>query len=185
MEAIRLPAPASWQPAREWLSSPYTRRTALRVAYQYGLGVDDASDLFQELCLALLNAGPDARINATWLFQTSMHKAADIWRERRKPARLAPSERSRSTDREELFHLLRAHVDRLPARLREFYALRFEQGFSQRETARRLGVRRSVVRSIEKECLDRVTRLRHHTVGASRRVQRGRTSIRPAAPTAR
>lgn len=127
------------------------------MACQYGLPAEDASDLLQELCLALWKAGPDTRINATWIFHTAAHKAIDILRQRR-AERLPIEDRvpASSGRQTELLHLLHARVDGLPLRLRQFYELRFELGLSQRETARELGLLRGFVRSLDQKCLMRI-----------------------------
>ncbi len=151
------PCRETWLPVGEWLASPYLGRAARRVACQYGLPAEDASDLLQELCLALWKAGSDTRVNATWIFHTAAHKAIDILRERRGQrlvieGRVPPSPETSM----ELFHLLHAKVDGLPRHLRQFYALRFELGLSQRETARELGLLRGLVRSLDQKCLKRI-----------------------------
>jgi RNA polymerase sigma factor (sigma-70 family) len=139
----------------EWLASPYLGRAARRITYQYGLLPEDASDLLQELRLALLKAAPEALLNATWIFHTAMHKAVDILRQRRADpiAGRAPTAPERQA---ELFHLLHARADGLSRPLREFYALRFEQGLSQREAAEKLGVHRCHIRSLDRRCLRRI-----------------------------
>src|SRR4029077_3467463 len=58
----------------EWLASPYLGRAVRRIAVQYGLPSQDTPDLLQEVRLALLKTGPEARLNATWIFHTIMHK---------------------------------------------------------------------------------------------------------------
>jgi RNA polymerase sigma factor (sigma-70 family) len=136
----------------EWLASPYLGRAVRRIAVQYRLPSQDAPDLLQEVRLALLKTGPEARLNATWIFQTATHKAVDILRQRRLEAsddRTAPAAESH----EELFHLLHARAHALSRPLREFYALRFEEGLSQREAAKRLGVHRCSIRSLDRRCL--------------------------------
>ena len=147
----------NWLPVGEWLASPYLARAARRVAWQYGLPAEDAPDLLQELFLALWKQGPDNRVNATWIFHTAAHKAVDILRQRR--AALLPIDDRDATAPEkqtELLHLLHARVEALPKYLRQFYALRFEQGLSQRETARELRLLRGFVRSLDQECITRI-----------------------------
>ena len=139
-------------PATEWLVSPYLGRVVSRITYRYGLLPEDASDLLQELRLALLKVDPEAQLNATWIFHTAVHKAVDILRQRK----AGPIEGQNPTAPEkqvELLHLLRARADGLSRPLREFYALRFEQGLSQREAAERLGIHRGQIRSLDRRCL--------------------------------
>ena len=140
----------------EWLDSPRLRHVAARVAYQRGLTPDDLADLIQEIRIAVWEAGPTARVPEAWLHQVAQHKAIDIIRERR---------RRRDRDREaryssgrpipvrsELGHLLHVSVAGLPLRLRRFYALRYENGYTQREIAATLGVCRATVRWLDRCC---------------------------------
>ena len=141
--------------AEEWLESPYLHRAAVRVAHQYGLAANDVADLLQELRIALWEAGPEVRVGAAWVFRVASHKAVDLLRrtlqsrrrERAFAHMAAPAEHD-----QELDHLLRARVDRLPARLREFYELHYLQGRSEREIAQRLGLCRSSVRWLDRSC---------------------------------
>ena len=101
-------------------------------------------------------AGPDRPVNVTWVVHTAQHKAVDFFRKR---ARLhgqdalsaaAPSCTDHNPD---LFHLLRARVALLPKRLHEYYVLRYEEGLSQREIAKRLGLCRGSIRCLDRRCL--------------------------------
>jgi len=56
----------------------------------------------------------------------------------------------------DLQHLLRARVDELEPRLRQFYELHYEQGWSQREVAAHLGKCRASVRWLERTCRARL-----------------------------
>ena len=149
--------PQAQSSVTEWLESPYLLRVASRVAYEHGLPSQDVADLFQELCLALWMAGPNATVNATWVFHTANHKAADalarirrISKEARSVSAKASSPRLRDPD---LSHLLRSRAARLPNKLRLFYSLRYREGLSQREIAMRLGLCRSSVRWLDSQCL--------------------------------
>jgi RNA polymerase sigma factor (sigma-70 family) len=141
----------------EWLESPYLPRLASRVAGRYGLPAQDASDLLQELCLALWKTGPDLVVNLTWVIHTANHKALDLLKVKRRLG----FERFDSTDGLSqapsvdpgLRHLLRARAARLPKSLRDFYLLRYEEGLSQREIAARLGLCRGSVRCLDRRCL--------------------------------
>jgi RNA polymerase sigma factor (sigma-70 family) len=163
---IGIPSQGSSLPVNEWLDSPYLSRAARRVAWQYGLSAEDSSDLLQELSLALWKAGPDTRINATWIFHTAAHKAIDILRQRRAASLPIDDNVSTAPERQaELLHLLHARVDGLPKHLREFYALRFEQGLSQRETAAELGLLRGSVRCLDRKCIRQIRRALGHRHG--------------------
>ncbi len=140
-----------------WLESPLLARIASRVARHYGLPSQDAPDLLQDLRLALWKAGPDAIVNATWVYHTANHKAVDLVKRRIRMARETPSF-SEDPPLEDgadpaLRHLLHARAALLPGRLQDFYRLRYEEGLSQREIARRLGVCRGSVRSLDRQCL--------------------------------
>ncbi len=142
----------------EWLESPYLSRLASRVAYQYGLPSQDVPDLLQEVRLALWLAGPETDVNATWVFHTANHKAVDaLVRRRRRIVEEAKASSSGTLSREnrgsDLRHLLRSRATRLPEGLRRFYVLRYQEGLSQREIARRLGCCRSSVRWLDHQCL--------------------------------
>jgi DNA-directed RNA polymerase specialized sigma24 family protein len=52
----------------------------------------------------------------------------------------------------DLIHLLRARAALLPRRLHDFYLLRYEEGLSQREIAKRLGLCRGSVRCLDRRC---------------------------------
>jgi RNA polymerase sigma factor (sigma-70 family) len=145
--------------AAQWLESPYLARAAARVAYQYGLGAEDLEDLLQELRIALWEAEPEVRVGASWIFQVASHKAVDFLR---RQARTRHGDRAFAGSPEsgthdlELDHLLRARIARLPSRLREFYKLHYQQGLSEREIARSLGLCRSSVRWLDRCCRRRI-----------------------------
>jgi RNA polymerase sigma factor (sigma-70 family) len=147
----------------EWLDPPRLGHVAARVAYQRGLGRDDLSDLIQEIRIALWEAGPTVRVPEAWLHQVARHKAIDIIRQRgrrRQRDREARYSRGQPTTdaKAELDHLLHVSVAGLPARLRRFYTLRYENGYTQREIAASLGVCRATVRWLDRCC-------RRHLVG--------------------
>src|SRR5580765_2982319 len=104
-----------------WLESPYLSRIASRVAYQFRLPAQDAPDLLQEVRLALWQAGPETIVNATWVFHTANHKAADLVRRRARIAREnAPLTRDPPLEDgadPALRHLLRARAALLPGRI--------------------------------------------------------------------
>ena len=150
----RFPSPST---VAEWLESPYLYRVACRVAFQLGLDRQDVPDLFQELSLALWTTGSDARVNATWVFQTAHHKALDALGRARRDARTVCSQPrdsgSMGSKDPDLEHLLKSRAARFPEDLRRFYSLRYEEGLSQREIARRLKLCRSSVRWLDQRCM--------------------------------
>jgi len=140
----------------EWLESPYLRRLALRVAYQYGLQAEEVPDLLQETRMALWKAGPATCVTAAWIFGTASHKAADLLKLRircRSHEREAfGSHSSQPGPDPELEHLLHARADLLPRRLRDLYRLKYELGLSEREIARHRGICRASVRWLDGRC---------------------------------
>jgi DNA-directed RNA polymerase specialized sigma24 family protein len=111
--------------------------------------------LLQELRLALWLAGPEVRVNPTWIYQTAIHKAADSI-ERTRRSRAAPNgilHHHPALRDPDLSHLLRSRADRLPKELKLYFTLRYKAGFSQREIAARLGLCRSSVRWLDVRCL--------------------------------
>ena len=52
----------------------------------------------------------------------------------------------------EIDHLLHAKAASLPPKLKAFYALHYQQGLSEREIVRRMGVCRSSVRWLDHRC---------------------------------
>ncbi len=141
----------------EWLASPCLARVASRVAYQYGLPSQDTPDLLQDLRLALWKAGPNLVVNLAWVFHTANHKAVDLLKRRIRLAREIsdwPENPSPPGGVDPaLVHLLHARAARLPKRLYDFYLLRYEEGLSQREIAKRLNLCRSSVRCLDRRCL--------------------------------
>jgi DNA-directed RNA polymerase specialized sigma24 family protein len=119
----------------QWLESDYLRGIATRVSYAYHLPAQDAPDLYQEVCLALWKAGPDRKVNATWVFHTANHLAARLLQRNRRATGTNRMDRTPTARDPELALLVRARVDRLPEPLRTFYQLRYEEGLSQGEIA--------------------------------------------------
>ena len=145
-----------FQVVSEWLESPYLEHVAARVAYRFGLPSQEIPELLQELRIALWKAGSSTPVNPTWILHTAQHKGSDLLRTRRSRAR----EISFSGDSAipnprdpELLRLLRARVDVLPPRLKEFYFLRYRVGLSERQIADRLGLCRGSVRHLDRRCV--------------------------------
>jgi RNA polymerase sigma factor (sigma-70 family) len=146
-----------FQAVSEWLDSPYLEHIASRVAYRFGLRSQEVPELLQELRIALWKAGSSTPVNPTWILHTAQHKGSDLLRTRRARAReisfsgdssIPPNPRD-----PELLRLLRARVDVLPPRLKEFYFLRYRAGLSERQIADRLGLCRGSVRHLERRCV--------------------------------
>src|SRR4030095_5014490 len=145
------------QAVSEWLESSYIDHVAARVAYRFGLPSQEVPELLQELRIALWKAGPSTAVNPTWILHTAQHKASDLLRKRRSRAREISFSGDSSIPSQprdpELLRLLRARVDVLPPRLKEFYFLRYRAGLSERQIAVRLGLCRASVRHLERRCV--------------------------------
>lgn len=156
-DAERSVTPTSTLRIGEWLESPFLGRVAKRVAQTYGVPAQDVPDLLQELRIALWKSGPSPTVSIGWVFQTAKHKAIDWMKRRRRRAEVvlddqSPPDRVASSD-PALRCLLHSQTSRLPESLRGFYVLRYEEGMSQREIARALGLGRGSVRSLDRRCL--------------------------------
>ena len=122
-------------------------------------------DLVQEVRLVLLQINPSRDLNATWIFQTATHKAADMVRRRIRSAAgegVAAGSTAAVEQSAELLHLLHAKAALLPPRLKAFYDLRYGEGLSQRDVAQRMGACRASVRWLERQCLRRIGRTADH-----------------------
>jgi len=154
--------PVRWENERgsgttrdEWLESPYLGRVAARVAHEYGLGTDDVPDLLQELRIALWKQGLEQRVGAAWVVRVIRHKAVDLLRQRMRSRRrdgVFTTIAARPWHNLEIDHLLHAKAASLPPKLKAFYALHYQQGLSEREIGRRMGVCRSSVRWLDHRC---------------------------------
>ena len=128
---------------------------ARRVAGGHAVSRCDFPDFLQEIRIALWQVGMENPINATWVFRTASYKAIDLWRQRlthRTTVELTDDLAGECLD-QELINLLRARATGLSRSLREFYALRYEEGLSQRVVGKRMGLCRSSIRSLERRCL--------------------------------
>jgi RNA polymerase sigma factor (sigma-70 family) len=146
--------------AHEWLASNRLTAIANYVGRRCGVSADDLPDLTQEIRLALWRSGDDRKVNARWVFQIASHKATDLKRQALSiPTESLPDVSDVAAGKEdaELIYLLHAYVARLPAALRQFYKLRFQEILSEREIARLLGLCRSAVRHMEARCRKSIT----------------------------
>lgn len=141
--------------AGQWLGSSRLVRFVRLVTAVYGLSVLDREDVLQETRIALWQSGLETPIAKSWVRQTVTHKAVDLLRRngRHQAGDRALAHLARPTDRDpELEPLLHARVAELPERLRTFYALHYEAGLSERETATRMGVCRASIRWLDHQC---------------------------------
>ena len=136
---------------REWVECGSLTRISRLVGLRYRLTADEADDLHQESCLALLRQSPTIVLNATYIFRTVASKAVDLLRARSHSRMRSSTPRSCSAP--ELASLLAAAADCLPADVRTYYDLRYREGQTQKEAGSRLGLRRSSVRWLEHRVL--------------------------------
>jgi RNA polymerase sigma factor (sigma-70 family) len=137
-----------------WLASPVLDRLVARVASQYSLTVDDLPDLVQETRIALWELGLDLPVSASLVLRIASNKAIDLVRRRvrrRTRDRVAALAALPREEDAELRLLLDVQVEALPDRLRRFYELHYNQGLSERETARTLGICRASVRWLDRQ----------------------------------
>ena len=101
--------------------------------------------------------GQQLLVNSAWIFHTANHKAADLVQRNIRLARetsvLPEDPPPRCGADPALAHLLHARAALLPGLLHDFYLLRYEEGLSQREIAKRMGVSRGSVRCLDRRCL--------------------------------
>jgi RNA polymerase sigma factor (sigma-70 family) len=136
-----------------WISSRQLSAIVSTVAYRRSISANDLPDLLQEVCMALWKAGVDQPINATWVFHTSMNKAAEVHRRARLSNPSDPIDQSLNAISDpELLLLLHARAATLPMRLREFYRLYYNLGLSERAVAHRLETSRAAVRWLKHRC---------------------------------
>jgi RNA polymerase sigma factor (sigma-70 family) len=144
----------------EWLESPLLEQTAAQAARQYGLEANSLPDLVQEVRIALWEAGLDVHVGAAWVRCVARNKAVDLVRIRlrsRAHDQALAAVLARAGPNLELEHLVRAKAATLPSKLLEIFDLHYQQGFSEREIARRLGICRASVRWLDGQCRRLVT----------------------------
>lgn len=140
--------------AEAWMTSRALPGLVARVAGAYGIDEVDFEDLLQETRIALWERGAED-LGAAWVLQVARHKAVDLVRHRiRARARdrtyaLLADGRNAESEFEPLLHAL---VAQLPIRLRQFYDLRYVQGWSERDIATHLGKCRASVRWLDRTC---------------------------------
>jgi len=148
------PVPQGRVSAETWMTAPMLPALVARSASLYHVNEEDVEDLLQETRIALWEAGQEL-VGAAWVARVANHKAVDLVRRRvRARAHLrayAALSEGRGPE-PEVGLLLHARVAELPARLRDFYELRYVQGWSERELATRLGLCRASIRWLDSTC---------------------------------
>lgn len=138
-----------------WIDSPALVPLVTRVAGRYGIGAEDLPDLVQETRIALWEVGAEGPPSAALTLRVATNKAVDLVRSivrRRGRDRVAAWSTPEDPGNAELRHLLNARVGELPRRLHDFYELRYHEGLSEREIARRLRLCRASVRWLDRCC---------------------------------
>jgi len=105
-------------------------------------------------------------IGPAWIARVAMNKAVDFIRRRARIRACLQTIACLSEPRWEepdLEHLLMAQISELPLPVQQFYSLHYEQGWSERETAKQLGKCRASVRWLD-HCLRRAVIDRRSTV---------------------
>jgi RNA polymerase sigma factor (sigma-70 family) len=145
--------------AGEWLNAPALSQIVTRIVTRYGLDRADLPDLLQEMRIALWKLGLHMKVSVAWVIRVATNKAVDVLRRtvrrRARDEAYAQLPGSGATD-VELEHLLHARITELSLRLRNFYNLHYQEGWSERELALRLGICRASVRWLDQGCRKRI-----------------------------
>jgi RNA polymerase sigma factor (sigma-70 family) len=147
------------------------------IPVRYGFSSDDASDIFQAVCLELLAQLPKLRepnALAKWIIQITAHTCCERKRQNQRIDQLDETHEAKSEPaspegdillREaEEEHQLRLAMAELPPRCRELVRMLFfeEPAREYREIARSLGVAVGSIGFIRQRCLEK---LRRHLAG--------------------
>lgn len=148
------------------------RRLIYSVAIKYGLSSEDAGDVFQQVCLKLLEALPNLRepkCLAAWLIKVTAHGCFQLVgkSQRLQPfdSGAQPAEGAHALERpDELIHafernrILHEALSDVPPRCRELIAMLFFEtpAVSYNEAAKRLGLATGSIAFIRMRCLNRV-----------------------------
>jgi RNA polymerase sigma factor (sigma-70 family) len=141
------------------------------IPVKYGFSSDEASDIFQAVCLELLAELPKLRKPAAlpkWIMQVTAHKCFHGKRQRQRTDQLDDSNDSRSKpvpseaehilrEAEEEQHLRQAMAE-LPPRCRELVHMLFfeEPAREYREIAKSLGIAVGSIGFIRQRCLEKL-----------------------------
>jgi RNA polymerase sigma factor (sigma-70 family) len=149
------------------------KRLIYSIPLKYGLSPDEASDIFQAVCLELLAELPKLRKPAAlpkWIMQITAHKCLRDKRQRQRTDQLDASHESQSDPvppdvdgilREaEQEHHLREAMAELPPRCRELVHMLFfeEPAREYREVAKSLGIAVGSIGFIRQRCLEKLQR---------------------------
>jgi RNA polymerase sigma factor (sigma-70 family) len=141
------------------------------ISIKYGFGSEDADEIFQEVCLALLTQLPKLRqpqALAAWLIQATSHRCFHWKRKQRRYATTEPNEALspvpvpeailREAEREQM---VRDALSELPPRCLELVGMLFfqEPPIPYKEVAKNLTVAKDSIGFIRMRCLKRLRQL--------------------------
>ena len=137
----------------EWLNSPGLADAVEKIAGWRGItSPADIDDLVQEVRIALWQKGLHQAVSAAWIARVASNKVVDMIRRRSRRRRVERAASSRRPTDPELTCLLHATTSSLSTDLKRFYALHYLLALSERELAKRLRLRRSGVRRLDRRC---------------------------------
>ena len=149
------------------------QRLIFSIPLRHGMGRDEAADVFQAVCLDLVNELPrlrDPQALPAWLARTTVHK---VGKQRRRNARFVPDEDGRfaaavtapledmpdATLRQlQQEQALRSAINGLPDRCRQMVRMLFLESppRAYRDVARELGVATGSIGFMRSRCLDKL-----------------------------
>lgn len=148
------------------------RKLIYSVPIKYGLSPDEAGDIFQQVCLKLLEALPNLREPkslAAWLIKVTAHACFQLLGQSRRlqpfDFEVQPAERALAPAKpDELIHafernrILHEALSDVPARCRELIGMLFFEtpAVSYNEAAKRLGLATGSIAFIRMRCLNRL-----------------------------
>ena len=149
------------------------QRLIFSIPVRHGIGRDDAADVFQAVCLDLVNELPrlrDPQALPAWLARTTVHKVGKL---RRRHARFVPDEDGRLAEavtappedmpdailrQLQQEQALREAIAGLPDRCRQMVRMLFLESppRAYRDVARELGVATGSIGFLRSRCLDKL-----------------------------
>ena len=150
------------------------RRLIFSIAIKYGLSRDDAGEIFQEVCLTLLDKLPglrEPRTLAAWLIKVTCNECSIWWKRQSRYVAVGIDQSSlesgevsevpvtllEEVQREQAFH---ESISELNPRCRQLIDMLFfvTPAIPYDEVAKRLGVATGSIGFIRRQCLERLRR---------------------------
>lgn len=147
------------------------KRLIFSIPIKYGLSVDDATDIFQSVCVEMLSELPklrEAEALPKWIIQVTSHKCFHHKRQQQRVQPLNPDddecEQSTPALAEEILRQtedeqsLRQAISEIPPRCQQLIRMLFleEPARPYQEVARRLGLALGSIGFIRQRCLERL-----------------------------